>query len=79
MATDEQAGRRLSFGVFALDLRAGELRKRGLRVRLQFQGRNHLVCSHKNKRTLSSFLFDCLRLFLYRIYGFVTTLARKTF
>jgi len=37
MAADDQAGRRLSFGVFELDLRAGELRKRGLRVRLQQQ------------------------------------------
>jgi TolB-like protein/DNA-binding winged helix-turn-helix (wHTH) protein/Flp pilus assembly protein TadD len=32
-----QAGGRLRFGVFELDLRAGELRKHGLRVRLQEQ------------------------------------------
>jgi TolB-like protein/DNA-binding winged helix-turn-helix (wHTH) protein/Flp pilus assembly protein TadD len=37
MAADPQAGGRLCFGVFELDLRAGELRKRGLRVRLQQQ------------------------------------------
>jgi TolB-like protein/DNA-binding winged helix-turn-helix (wHTH) protein/Flp pilus assembly protein TadD len=37
METDDHAGRRLCFGVFELDLRAGELRKRGLRVRLQQQ------------------------------------------
>jgi TolB-like protein/DNA-binding winged helix-turn-helix (wHTH) protein/Flp pilus assembly protein TadD len=37
MEPDHQAGRRLCFGVFELDLRAGELRKRGLRVRLQQQ------------------------------------------
>ena len=34
---DHQVGGRLCFGVFELDLRAGELRKRGLRVRLQQQ------------------------------------------
>jgi TolB-like protein/DNA-binding winged helix-turn-helix (wHTH) protein/Flp pilus assembly protein TadD len=34
---DHQARRRLRFGVFELDLRAGELRKHGLRVRLQEQ------------------------------------------
>ena len=33
----DHAGRRLRFGVFELDLRAGELRKHGLRVRLQEQ------------------------------------------
>ena len=37
MEEDDQAGRRLCFGVFELDRRAGELRKRGLRVRLQQQ------------------------------------------
>ena len=37
MNADDQAGRRLVFGVFELDLVAGELRKRGLRVRLQQQ------------------------------------------
>jgi TolB-like protein/DNA-binding winged helix-turn-helix (wHTH) protein/tetratricopeptide (TPR) repeat protein len=37
MSADDQAGGRLAFGVFELDLRAGELRKRGLRVRLQQQ------------------------------------------
>jgi TolB-like protein/DNA-binding winged helix-turn-helix (wHTH) protein/Flp pilus assembly protein TadD len=37
MEADNQAGGRLCFGVFELDLRAGELRKRGLRVRLQQQ------------------------------------------
>jgi TolB-like protein/DNA-binding winged helix-turn-helix (wHTH) protein/Flp pilus assembly protein TadD len=37
MSADDQAGRRLVFGVFELDLVAGELRKRGLRVRLQQQ------------------------------------------
>ncbi len=37
MSADDQAGRRLAFGVFELDLVAGELRKRGLRVRLQQQ------------------------------------------
>jgi TolB-like protein/DNA-binding winged helix-turn-helix (wHTH) protein/Flp pilus assembly protein TadD len=37
MAADDQVGRRLGFGIFELDLRAGELRKRGLRVRLQQQ------------------------------------------
>jgi TolB-like protein/DNA-binding winged helix-turn-helix (wHTH) protein/tetratricopeptide (TPR) repeat protein len=37
MEEDDQAGRRLCFGVFELDPRAGELRKRGLRVRLQQQ------------------------------------------
>ena len=37
MASDERADGRLSFGVFEVDLRAGELRKRGLRVRLQQQ------------------------------------------
>src|SRR5262249_2265166 len=34
---DHQLRRRLRFGVFELDLRAGELRKHGLRVRLQEQ------------------------------------------
>src|SRR5215471_4503682 len=34
---DEQANRRVSFGVFDLDLRTGELRKHGVRVRLQRQ------------------------------------------
>jgi len=34
---DDQANRRVSFGVFDLDLRTGELRKYGLRVRLQRQ------------------------------------------
>ena len=37
MEAGDQVGRRLCFGVFELDLRAGELRKRGLRVRLQQQ------------------------------------------
>ena len=37
MEADDQVGGRLCFGVFELDLRAGELRKRGLRVRLQQQ------------------------------------------
>ena len=37
MQSDERADVRLSFGVFEVDLRAGELRKRGLRVRLQQQ------------------------------------------
>ena len=37
MEADHQAGGRLCFGVFEVDLRAGELRKRGLRVRLQQQ------------------------------------------
>jgi TolB-like protein/DNA-binding winged helix-turn-helix (wHTH) protein/Flp pilus assembly protein TadD len=37
MEADHQAGGRLCFGVFELDVRAGELRKRGLRVRLQQQ------------------------------------------
>src|SRR6476660_1060501 len=37
MEPDHPAGGRLSFGVFEVDLRAGELRKRGLRVRLQQQ------------------------------------------
>jgi TolB-like protein/DNA-binding winged helix-turn-helix (wHTH) protein/Flp pilus assembly protein TadD len=37
MGEDDQVGRRLCFGVFELDVRAGELRKRGLRVRLQQQ------------------------------------------
>ncbi len=37
MSADDRAGRRLVFGVFELDLSAGELRKRGLRVRLQQQ------------------------------------------
>src|SRR5262249_56095475 len=32
-----EAQRRLSFGVFDMDLRTGELRKHGLRVRLQRQ------------------------------------------
>src|SRR5207248_9721438 len=37
MEPDQRAGGRLAFGVFEVDLRAGELRKRGLRVRLQQQ------------------------------------------
>ena len=37
MEADHQQGRRLSFGVFDLDLGTGELRKRGTRVRLQQQ------------------------------------------
>ena len=37
MREDHQVGRRLRFGVFELDLRAGELCKHGLRVRLQEQ------------------------------------------
>ena len=37
MEPDHPAGGRLSFGLFDVDLRAGELRKRGLRVRLQQQ------------------------------------------
>src|SRR4029079_12228392 len=37
MEADHQRGRRLSFGVFDLDLGTGELRKRGTRVRLQQQ------------------------------------------
>jgi TolB-like protein/DNA-binding winged helix-turn-helix (wHTH) protein/Flp pilus assembly protein TadD len=37
MEADDRARGRLTFGVFELDLRAGELRKRGLRVRLQQQ------------------------------------------
>ena len=37
MEPDHQVAGRLRFGVFELDLRAGELRKRGLRVRLQQQ------------------------------------------
>jgi TolB-like protein/DNA-binding winged helix-turn-helix (wHTH) protein/Tfp pilus assembly protein PilF len=37
MEEDHQVGGRLRFGVFELDLRAGELRKHGLRVRLQEQ------------------------------------------
>ena len=37
MSADDQAGRRLAFGVFELDLAAGELRKRGVRIRLQQQ------------------------------------------
>ena len=37
MEEDHQVRRRLRFGVFELDLRAGELRKHGLRVRLQEQ------------------------------------------
>jgi TolB-like protein/DNA-binding winged helix-turn-helix (wHTH) protein/Tfp pilus assembly protein PilF len=37
MAADDQIGGRLAFGVFEVDLQAGELRKRGLRVRLQQQ------------------------------------------
>jgi TolB-like protein/DNA-binding winged helix-turn-helix (wHTH) protein/Flp pilus assembly protein TadD len=37
MQEDRQVGTRLRFGVFELDLRAGELRKHGLRVRLQEQ------------------------------------------
>jgi DNA-binding winged helix-turn-helix (wHTH) protein len=37
MQQDHQLRGRLLFGVFELDLRAGELRKHGLRVRLQEQ------------------------------------------
>ena len=37
MGEDHQAAGRLRFGVFELDLRAGELRKHGLRIRLQEQ------------------------------------------
>jgi hypothetical protein len=37
MQEDHQFRGRLRFGVFELDLRAGELRKHGLRVRLQEQ------------------------------------------
>jgi len=37
MRSDQQAGSRLGFGVFELNLRAGELRKNGLRIRLQEQ------------------------------------------
>jgi TolB-like protein/DNA-binding winged helix-turn-helix (wHTH) protein/Flp pilus assembly protein TadD len=37
MHEDHQVSRRLCFGVFELDLRAGELRKHGLRIRLQEQ------------------------------------------
>ena len=37
MQEDHHVGRRLRFGVFELDLRAGELSKHGLRVRLQEQ------------------------------------------
>ncbi len=37
MQEDLHVGVRLGFGVFELDLRAGELRKHGLRVRLQEQ------------------------------------------
>jgi TolB-like protein/DNA-binding winged helix-turn-helix (wHTH) protein/Flp pilus assembly protein TadD len=37
MREDQQVSGRLCFGVFELDLRAGELRKHGLRIRLQEQ------------------------------------------
>lgn len=37
MSEDDQVRQRLRFGVFEVDLRAGELRKRGLRIRLQEQ------------------------------------------
>jgi len=37
MGEDQQLRRRVRFGVFEVDLRTGELRKRGLRVRLQEQ------------------------------------------
>src|ERR1700675_3286923 len=37
MREDDQLRGRLRFGVFELDLRAGELRKHGLRIRLQEQ------------------------------------------
>ncbi len=37
MATSVPAARRLSFDVFELDLRAGELRKGGVKLRLQGQ------------------------------------------
>ena len=37
MDADHQVSGRLCFGIFEVDLRAGELRKRGLRVRLQQQ------------------------------------------
>jgi len=34
---EEHASRRVSFAVFEMDLRSGELRKHGLRIRLQRQ------------------------------------------
>src|ERR1700690_3878667 len=37
MGEDQQVRARLRFGVFELDLRAGELRKQGMRIRLQEQ------------------------------------------
>src|SRR5579864_6075604 len=37
MPEDHQVSGRLRFGVFELDLRSGELRKHGLRIRLQEQ------------------------------------------
>ena len=37
MREDQQVRGRLRFGVFELDLRSGELRKHGLRIRLQEQ------------------------------------------
>src|ERR1700688_1825700 len=37
MREDDQFRGRLRFGIFELDLRAGELRKHGLRIRLQGQ------------------------------------------
>jgi TolB-like protein/DNA-binding winged helix-turn-helix (wHTH) protein/Flp pilus assembly protein TadD len=37
MGEEQQASGRLRFGVFEMDLRAGELRKHGLRIRLQEQ------------------------------------------
>ena len=43
MPEDHQVSGRLCFGVFELDLRAGELRKHGLRIRLQEQPLQVLV------------------------------------
>ena len=37
MSAEDQGSRRLSFGVFDVDLRTGELRKHGFRIRLQQQ------------------------------------------
>ena len=37
MASEPQPGRAVRFGVFELDLRAGELRKSGVKIRLQEQ------------------------------------------
>jgi len=50
MPEEDQLRRYLRFGVFELDLRAGELRKHGLRVRLQeqpFQVLSMLVAHHR--------------------------------